>query len=148
MYEFIKGLHNVLRWLVLLGGVSAVIVTLRGLFTRAVWGDLERRLGSMFAGLLDLQIVLGLLLYFISPLTAGNFGNMGSVMANDELRFFLVEHLVIMILAAVAAHVGVAAARRADSDRTRFVRSSIAFLLAMALILYGIPWDRAFLPGV
>lgn len=147
MYEFIKGLHNVIRWLVLLGGISAVVVTLRGVFTRAAWGDLERRLGSMFAGLLDLQIVLGLLLYFISPLIVGNFGNMGSVMANDELRFFLVEHLVIMVLAAVAAHIGLVASRRADSDRTRFVRASIAYMLAMALILYGIPWDRPFLPG-
>lgn len=147
MYEFIRGLHNILRWLVLLGGIAAVVVTLRGVFSRAAWGDLERRLGSTFAGLVDLQVVLGLLLYFISPLTASNFGNMGSVMSNDELRFFLVEHLVIMIVAAVVAHVGVAAARRADSDRTRFVRSSIAFVLAMALIIYGIPWDRPLLPG-
>ncbi|MEX2542452.1 MAG: hypothetical protein WD314_11615 [Trueperaceae bacterium] len=146
MYEFLKGLHNLLRWVVLLGGVWALIAALRGLFSRAQWTASERRAGAIFAGSLHLQILLGVLLYLVSPIVRGGFSDFGGAMGDDVTRFFLVEHLAVMILAAVAAQVGLSTARRATDDRRSFVRASIGFGLAMLLILYGIPWWRPLLP--
>lgn len=136
MYEFLRVVHNILRWLVLLGGLAAVVVTLRGLFTRAAWGDAERRVGTLFVAVLDLQIVIGLILYVVLAQGPGGIVD----------RFIRAEHPAIMIVAAVVAHVGQALARRAGDDRSRFVRAATGFTVAMALILYGIPWNRPLLP--
>jgi len=146
MYEFLKGLHNIVRWVVLLGGIAAVVLALRGLFTRAAWSDLERRVGTIFAGSIHLQLVIGFILYFVSPFIQGGMRDFGAAMGNPELRFFLVEHMVIMILAAVAAQVGSSMAKKAPNDRAAFTRASVGFVLALALIFYGIPWDRPALP--
>lgn len=146
MYEFILGLHNIVRWIVLLAGIAAVVVALRGLFTRANWGDTERRIGSIFAGSIHLQVVIGFILYFVSPLIRSGMSDFGAAMSDPNLRFFLTEHLVIMILAAIVAQVGASLARRAKTDRAAFTRASVGFVLALALIFYGIPWDRPALP--
>jgi cytochrome c biogenesis factor len=146
MYEFLKGLHNLLRWIVMLGGVWALITAVRGLAVRAQWTASERRAGAIFAGSLHLQIVVGLLLYLVSPLIRGGFSDFAAAMGDRATRFFLMEHMVIMILAAVAAQVGLSTARRASDDRSSFVRATVGYALAWALLLYGIPWWRPLLP--
>lgn len=146
MYEFIKGLHNLLRWVVLLGGVSALVLMLAGLASRSAWTGRERGVGAAFAGSLHLQVLVGLLLYVISPIVRGGWRDLGTAMGNDATRFFLVEHLAVMILAAGAAQVGLSLARRAATDRARYVRALAGFGIAMLLILYGIPWWRPLVP--
>jgi hypothetical protein len=146
MYLFLTGLHNLFRWLVVLGGVVAIVVMVRGLATSARWGASERRLGTLFVRSLELQFVLGLILYVISPLVRTGLRDMGAAMGNDELRFFTVEHILVMVLAVVAAEIGFAMARRAGSDRAKFVRATSGFVLAGLLIGYGIPWWRPLIP--
>ena len=146
MYEFLRGLHNLLRWLVLLGGFAAVIVMLRGLLTRAEWTGRERGIGSAFAGTLHLQVVVGILLYLVSPIVRGGFADFGAAMGDADTRFFLVEHGLIMLLAAVSAQVGLSVARRAQTDRARYVRATIGVALALLLVIYAIPWSRSLVP--
>lgn len=147
MYELLKDLHNILRWVVVLGGLYALFTSFRGLFGRAAWTAADRRAGLIFTSSLNLQLVVGLLLYFVSPLVQGALQNMGAAMGNDELRFFAVEHLTIMILAVVAAQLGYSLARRAASDRAKFVRASVGYTVAALLVAYAIPWWRPLLPG-
>ncbi|MEX2534886.1 MAG: hypothetical protein WD273_04720 [Trueperaceae bacterium] len=146
MFEFLRGLHNLLRWVVLLGGVAALVLALRGLLTSARWTGRERGISAAFAGSLHLQVLVGIVLYLVSPLVRGGMSDFGVAMGNDTVRFFLVEHGLIMILAAVAAQVGSSMARHANNDRASYLRATVGFAIAMALILYGIPWDRSVLP--
>lgn len=146
MYDFLRGLHNLLRWIVLLGGVSAIVITLRGLLTRAEWTGRERGIGAAFAGSLHLQVLVGLLLYLVSPIVRGGFADFGAAMGDPDTRFFLIEHGLIMVLAAVSAQLGLSLARRAMTDRARFLRASIGFALATLLVLYAIPWGRSLVP--
>ena len=148
MYELLKGLHNILRWVVVLGGVYALVTAYRGLFSRAPWTTSDQRAGLIFTSSLNLQLVLGLLLYFVSPLIQGALQNMGAAMGNDQLRFFTVEHASIMILAIVAAQLGYSLAKRAPDDRAKFVRASVGYTVAALLVAYAIPWWRPLLPGV
>ena len=67
-------------------------------------------------------------------------------MSNSDLRFFLVEHLVGMIIAVVLAHVGRATSRRAEDDNGKFKRAAIFHTLAMLVVLLSIPWFRPLLP--
>lgn len=146
MIEFLTGLHNLLRWVVLIAGVLAIGATLRGLFTRATWTDGVRRLGLVFLSSLHVQLVLGLILYVFSPLVRNALGNMSAAMQSDELRFFVVEHFTLMILAIVAAQLGYSLSKRVEGDRKKFVRASIGYSLAGVLLIVGIPWWRPLIP--
>lgn len=150
MYEVIKAVHNILRWIVVFGGVYAIVLALKGLLTKANWGVNEQRSGLIFTSALNVQFVIGLILYFISPMGSRllSSGDMGAVMGNDILRFYAVEHLSIMILAIIAAQLGYSLAKRAKTDNAKFMRASIGYVLAGLLIVYGIPWNRPLFPGL
>ena len=146
MYEFLRGLHNLLRWVVLLGGFAAVIVMLRGLAAQARWTGRERGIGAAFAGSLHLQVLVGILLYLVSPIVRGGLADFGAAMGDADTRFFLVEHGLLMLLAAVSAQVGLSLARRAQTDRASYLRATIGVALALLLVLYAIPWGRSLIP--
>lgn len=149
MYELIKGLHNLTRWAVVFGGVYALITSLRGVIAGGVWGANDKRAGVIFTSALALQLILGLVLYFISPYIKGLIGaGMDTVMTNSEARFFVVEHFTIMLIATVVAQLGYSLGKRAPTDRAKFVRSSVGYVIAALLLAYGIPWWRPLLPGL
>lgn len=141
-YNVILILHNVLRWVVLLAGAAAAIRAFAGWLGNREWTPLDKQLGLLFTISLDLQVLLGLILYLVlSPITTENFSNFGEAMGNADVRFFLVEHLVIMIVALALAHAGRSLSKRADVVRTKHMRAAIFFTLALLAILAGIPWE-------
>ncbi len=90
---------------------------------------------------LDLQMLLGLLLYFaLSPFTAEAMKNFGAAMRDSNLRFWAVEHITSMFGAVILAHIGRALARKASQADAQRRRLLICFGLAAALMLIGIPW--------
>jgi hypothetical protein len=68
-------------------------------------------------------------------------------MGNADLRFYGLEHALYMLLAVVAAHLGSILPRRAATSRAKFTRAAIFFVLALLLLLLGMPWSRPFLPS-
>jgi hypothetical protein len=149
LYQIIKGLHNILRWVVVLGGLYAIVTSLQGLLNKGAWTDTNKRAGLIFTSALNTQFILGIILYVVSPYINGLIkAGMGNVMSDQQSRFFLIEHAFSMILALVAAQLGYSLARRAKTDRAKFVRSSIGYVLAALLIAYAIPWSRPLFPGL
>ncbi|MEJ2287574.1 MAG: hypothetical protein P8Y02_02830 [Deinococcales bacterium] len=145
MYIFLLDLHDLLRWVIIIVGVIAVAMALRGAFARAGWSGQQNALGRVFTISVDLQLLIGLLLYFVfSPITTGAFRDFGTAMQNDHVRFFLVEHLPIMVIAIALIHVGASRARRLNSSRP----AAIFYTVAMVLVFLGIPWWRPLLPGL
>ena len=84
---------------------------------------------------------------FFSPLTRTAFGDMGSAMRDAPIRYFLVEHPVIMVIAIAVAHIGAAKVKRAGSSAEKFQRASIWFGLSLAAIAGFIPWARPLVPS-
>ncbi len=148
MYEFIKGLHNILRWVVVFSALFAVYTAFWGLFARSVWTRTERNAGLIFTSSLNLQFVVGLVLYVLSPLTKGAFQDFATAMANSQLRFFAVEHAGLMILAVLVAQLAYTFAKRAKTDSAKFLRAAIGYSLASLLIVFAIPWWRPLIPGL
>lgn len=143
---FLTGLHNLVRWFVLIAGVLAFVVMITGLSGRR-FGPGDRRAGLIFTAVLDLQLLVGLILFFVSPITSGAMQNMGAAMSDAFMRFFLVEHTLMMVLAIVAAHIGYSQTKKAAlPDRSRFMRGTIWYGISLVLIFAAIPWDRSLLP--
>lgn len=144
--SFLLGLHNLTRWLIILTGVLALVTMFSGLGGRR-FGPGDRRAGLIYTIVLDVQLLIGLVLYGVSPFMQGLMRDMGGAMADSRARFFLVEHAVLMVLAIVAAHIGTALAKKESlPDRTRFMRGAIFYVISLVLVFAAIPWERSFLP--
>jgi hypothetical protein len=105
--------------------------------------------GVFFTSAMDLQLLLGLLLYiFFSPLTTSAFRDFSTAMGNDVMRFFTVEHVFFMVLAIVFAHLGSAFSKRAEEPAKKHRTAALWFGLSLILLLLGMPWMRPLLPGL
>lgn len=140
MYNGLLDLHNLIRWAVVLLGVIAIVVALGG--TR--WTPQQNSLGRWFSLAVDVQVLLGIILLFVSPLAQTAFGDFGAAMGDSALRRMIIEHPILMIIAAVLVHVGVSRGRKTDSPRT----AAIFYVLAAIVVAYAIPWDRSLIPGM
>ena len=147
MYIGLLHLHNATRWLILVAAVIAIGVAVIGLVRRSEWGRGAKLSSLAFLIVMDVQLLIGLLLYGVSPLVRAAMGDMSLAMSDSQLRFYLVEHLLLMVVAVALTHVGYALAKRARSARAAYQRASLFFTLALLAVLAGIPWDRPLFPG-
>ncbi len=146
MAPLILALHNSVRWLVLLFALVALLRALKGVNGGVDYAAGARRALSIFVMSVHLQFLLGVLLYFISPLARHAMENMGATMKDPGLRYFVVEHPTLMLLAVIAATLTGVLARRGPDDTVRHRRAAIGIALSLGLILAGIPWQRPLLP--
>ena len=141
MYSAFLMIHNLLRWVVLLVAILAVVRAVIGVNGRREWAAADQAAGQWFGRMLDLQLLLGLVLYiFLSPFTREAFGDFGAAMRNPPLRFFAVEHIVGMIIAVALAHIGTARIKKATEAGLRHKNALIFYSLALVIMLLSIPW--------
>jgi len=139
MYSAVLLAHSWIRWIALVAAVGTILAALRIRVPADRTGADRWSLFAMAA--LDLQMLLGLLLYFaLSPFTAEAMKNMAAAMKDPGLRFWAVEHLTSMLVAIVLAHVGRVLARKARTPSAIKTRLLICFGLATILLIVGIPW--------
>jgi len=142
-YSIILIAHSLVRWLIVLSALLAIIRAITGLSFKRGWTQIDNRVGLWFTTFLDIQLLLGILLYFfLSPLTQVALQNFSAAMADAELRFFAVEHAAIMVIAVIVAHVGRSLIRKASTDAAKHRRTLLWFGLAILLVLAAIPWIR------
>ena len=144
-YFTILAIHGWLRWLILLAGAGAVIVSVAGLRARSSFRPLGRRASLAYVVAIDVQFLLGVILYGISPIVRVALANMAVAMREHELRFFAVEHIATMLLALILAHIGAVRARRAIEDRGKYLQTLIWYSASLMMILAGMPWWRPLL---
>ena len=138
MYGIVLNVHSWLRWLVIIAVLWTILrAWVPGPRPWTVTDDRSIRL-SLIA--LDVQFLLGLLLYFwLSPFTTQAMSDISGAMKSSGLRFFLVEHAFGMLLGLALAHIGAVRVRKAPPER-RHRLASIYFVLALLAILASIPW--------
>jgi uncharacterized membrane-anchored protein len=131
--------HNITRWAVLLFGVWALLNAITGLSSKRAFTANDKRSGLFFMTFCDIQLVLGLVLYFKFS-WFDKLKDMGNTMKNSFDRFFAVEHMSMMLIAWLLVHIGYSAVKRADTDAKKHKKMLIFFGLALLLILASIPW--------
>ena len=134
-------LHSLLRWAVLAFGLLAAARALQGWFGPRPWTSLDDRAGKYFVIALDLQTLVGLVLYGgLSPITRAAFADMALAMKDTLLRFYAVEHVSMMLVGLALVHVGRVRSRKAPTDAARHRAAAIFFVLGLLVILAAIPW--------
>jgi len=143
MYSVVLFLHSWVRWIVMIAAVVAIVRAFYGWLGKKDWAKLDDQLGLLFSTSLDVQMLLGLILYiFLSPITQAAFKNLGAAMSDATLRFFTLEHLLYMLVAVVLGHVGRALSKKATEPVAKHRMAAILFGLATLAILLAIPWSR------
>jgi hypothetical protein len=113
---------------------------------RRLWTAADDRGFLLFIIALDVQTLLGLILYVgISPVTAIAFQNLGAAMRDPSLRFFVVEHAIGMLIAVALAHVGRVKVKKAADAHAKHRTTVVFVALAIIVMLLSIPWPG--MPG-
>lgn len=149
--EILIGLHNILRWVIVILAVWALFRAYRGWFGKREWVDQDRKAGVFFGAALDTQMLLGIILWIF-----GSWGIQAFDMASNlegasrmSALFFAIEHSFTMVLAVVVVHVASVLAKRAPTSAAKHKRSALLYSLAVLLILFAIPWtQRPLFPGL
>lgn len=133
-------LHNLLRWAILLFGVWTVLNAITGISSKRSYSSNDNRSNLLFMIFCDIQLLLGLVLYFSNNWFNQFKANPGAAMKDPVTRFFTVEHAFMMILAWILVHIGRSAVKRASTDAAKHKKMLLFFGLALLLILAAIPW--------
>ena len=134
MYTGLVHAHSGLRWLALALLLAAVFVSISRWIGNKSFTEGNRKLYLFTLISVHLQLVLGLILYFISPKV--NF----NALSDRIIRFYTVEHITIMLLAIVIITIGYSRSKRATSDKQKHRLVGITYGIGLGLILAGIPW--------
>ncbi len=140
MYTLVLSLHSWFRWIALIAGVAATVTTLADR-SKTVGPGRSDMWGLILMMMLDIQLLLGLLLYLVvSPNMQAIRENFGAAMRDASLRFLAVEHVAMMLAAVTIVHVGRVLARRAPTADAKRMRMLLCFGFATVLMVFAIPW--------
>ena len=140
-YSILLIAHSWLRWVVLAAALLAFVRSAAARSGARGWSRADDRFGHVFVSLLDLQMLLGLILYFFaSPLLATIRQHLSEAMRDDSMRYWFLEHPFGMLIAIALAHVGRARIKKAGDPRRKHRLAMIFFGLALVAIVVSLPW--------
>ena len=140
MYTGLLHLHSALRYVVVLLLIVAIAKAFLGWFGNKTYSESDRKLALFTMISVHLQLVIGLILYFISPVVQSALADMGAAMKDTELRFWAVEHIATNIVGIILITIGYSTAKRAATDKAKFMRTALFYLIGFVLIMSAIPW--------
>ena len=140
MYNFIKELHSGWAYLALLILLIAVINAVLGFTSKKEFTAKDRKI-SLFALIgTHTQLLIGLILYFVSPLGKDSLGQM----SNAALRLTSLEHPLINLIAIALITIGWSKHKKLINSEAKFKTFAIFYGLGLVLILSRIPWNLWF----
>jgi hypothetical protein len=118
-------IHSWVRWLVLAALLAAAIL---GIYRYRARARFEPSFFQLAVMTIDIQVTIGIVIWIVDD-------------GWSETFFYKVLHPAFMLAALAIAHIGLAIAKRRDDLRSNLLAGGSA-LLALVLIVMGIPWER------
>lgn len=123
--QIVLSLHSLVRWLIIL--VAVIVAVKFSISWRRAdkFSAVDQGLTSAFSGLIDLQVLLGLIYFFWNGLAT-------------DIGFpaFRIQHLIVMLIAAGVAHLSVL--WKKAEDKLRFRNTLFIVLDTLIIILFGL----------
>jgi len=136
-YEIVKDIHSWFRYVVFVLVLLAIIQSLLGWLGKKPYTEGNRKINLFALISAHTQLLIGIVLYFLSPNVQFNSGTM----KNDTTRYFTVEHWVMMLIAIVLITIGHAKSKRIllpeGKHKTIAIYYIIAFVIIVGAILAG-----------
>lgn len=139
MYTGIQHAHSGLAYLVLAALVFVIFYALVGSLSGKTFTEKDRKIALIAFILSHVQLLVGLILYFVSPLGMSLLTG-GGAMSDSVARLTALEHPLINILAIVLITIGYSRAKKLTDSRAKFRTIYMLYAVGLVLILSRIPW--------
>lgn len=139
MYSSLLPLHSIFRWLVLLMMLTSIYVAYNGWKLKLAFTPLANSIRHWTATLAHIQLMLGMVLYFYSPIVKYSMPVSSRALMSQH-AFFKYLHIAFMLFAIVVLTIGSAKAKRASTASAQYKTILIWYTVALILILIAIPW--------
>ncbi len=138
MYQLLKHLHSINRWLVIVFLLVSIVLLIKN-------KSLNKKIKtvSITAMLAHLQLLIGIVLYIISPMVIFS----AESMSNHLTRFYLVEHTTLMLISIILLTLGSKVYKKLNYNLTAHRKALVYYIIALVLILVAIPWPFMNLGG-
>lgn len=148
-------LHNLLRWVILVLLVWSVVTSYSGWKSKRIFSSKDKKIWLFTMIASHITLILGLYQWIL-----GRFGLLTyvkpegvSMMKNATLRFYQMEHPVMMIVSILLITLGYGMAKKSVEDEKKYKKAFQYFMIALVLILIAIPWPfrevgRPLFPGM
>jgi len=140
MYYFIQKFHSGWAYLALLLLIITVVNSVIGLVSKKEFTPIDRKIAILALASIHTQIVIGIILYFVSPLGFSSLGQM----SDKALRLTSLEHPFINIIGITLITIGWVKHKKLTTSESKFKTFSIYYGLGLVLILSRIPWGMWF----
>jgi hypothetical protein len=140
LYNTLSEVHALIRWLVLVLAIAIVVDFAIGWISKKKFGRMEELFSLAYLITVDVQLLIGLSLYFFLSPTVRQAFSEGFDMSDAPTRFTVLEHPLTMLLAIAFVHIGRVMVKKAASDESKFKKGLIWFGLALVFILSRMPW--------
>ena len=135
-YSILRHAHSANRWLVLIFLILSLVLAVVKMDGKKEYSAFDRLSSMLTMSFTHLQLLLGLILYFIS----GKVVFSAESFKNEMLRFFLVEHVGLMLVAIALITIGYSKIKKAVDSKTKRKRTLIYYGIALIVILVALPW--------
>ena len=141
MYLYLKTVHSYWAFFVLFVLVAAIVNAFIGRYMGKEFSAKDLRISLFVLIFSHIQLLIGLILYFVSP-WFDQWAEIGiGVMKDTQTRLYLVEHPIINILAIVLITMGWSMHKRQSESSKKFLRIILFYSLGLLLFLSRIPWS-------
>lgn len=130
-----KHLHSTLAIVLLIAVVISIVITLMNYLGNKPYNRKVSLIGFVSS---HLQLLVGLIIYFTSPLGIQSFS--GENMKNSLSRLYFLEHPLMMIIGIVLISIGHIKAKKMTDSKKANQTVLIFYTLGLILILSRIPW--------
>jgi len=134
IYEIFKDMHSWFRYVLFVLVLLAIIQSLIGWLGEKAYTEGNRKINLFAMISADVQLLFGIVLYFLSPLVQFNSGTM----KDNTLRYFTVEHWVMMLIAIALIHVGHSRSKKATTPENKHKSIAIFYIIAILVIIGAI----------
>jgi len=146
MYPFILFLHSFGRWLVLISLIGAITLSFRGLRKDRRFTATINTWRHWTATIAHIQLLLGMFLYFQSPIVKNAVPRDPYHIMNEH-TYFRYIHITLMFIAVIVITIGSAKAKRSQDDHAKFRTMLVWFAAGLLILLIAIPWPFSPLAG-
>lgn len=136
--NIILTLHDLFRWFIVIAAIWVIFSAISGMVSNAGYTKSTNISSLLFMIFMDIQVVLGFVLYF-NNYWFERLKHLGDNMKNPLLRFFTLEHWLLMLIAWILVHIGRTIVKKA-APVAKNKKTLIYFGIAFLIILLAIPW--------
>jgi hypothetical protein len=140
MYTILQKMHSGWAYIALLILVIAVINAIMGMVSKKEFTATDRKIALFGLIGIHTQLLIGLILYFVSPLGLASLGQM----SDKALRLTSLEHPLINLIAIALITIGWSKHKKLTTSESKFKTFTVFYGLGLVLVLSRIPWSLWF----